>query len=239
MFSCHMLVTLALVVICSPFLYFNTCAKEEDTKTNNYNPTCQYYLASSSIPNAGFGVYTAQSIPVDTPLQEQYEIPSIVFTDERLHFGTSIEWLHIDYFWAGDGHSADTTRESVVMFGALANYHTYLHNVKSNKRMYRDDLIPRGSGSPGIGATSLHGGWQFKTIRKISAGEEIFTNYGEEWLETRNAEFADSVPRKTDYFAAAGALKAIYYSNTDTINNSSEVYLKKSVEESHVTGKFS
>ena len=62
-------VTLVLSVICSPIFNCNTdaqkedptCAKEEDTKTNNYNPICQYYLAPSSIPNAGLGVYTTQS----------------------------------------------------------------------------------------------------------------------------------------------------------------------------------
>ena len=215
-------VTLVLSVICSPIFNCNTdaqkedptCAKEEDTKTNNYNPICQYYLAPSSIPNAGFGVYTTQYVPANTPLQHQSDSPTIVVTDIELHNGAEIKSLYSDYFWTGDGYSADTTEESVFPFG-VANYHPYLQSIRPKLEVYRDDLIPRGSGSPGIGASSLHDGWQFQSTREISAGEEVFVSYSEQWLKTRSDTFAEAVAREADYEKAAEVLKTIAKNNDD------------------------
>ena len=148
-------------------------------------------------------------------MQHQSDSPTIVVTDIKLHNGAEIKWLHADYFWAGDGYSADTTVESVLGFGALANYHPYLYSALPKIERYGDDLIPRGSGSPGIGASSLHDGWQFQSDREISAGEEVFVSYSEQWLKTRSDTFAEAVARKADYKKAAEVLKTIAKNNDD------------------------
>ena len=233
--------TLVLSVICSPIFNCSTdaqkedpiCAKEEDTKTNNYNPICQYYLAPSSIPNAGFGVYTTQSIPANTPLQHQPDSPTIVVTDITLHNKAEIKWLHSHYFWAGDGYSADTTSESVLTFGALANYHPYLHSIKPKMEHYGDDVIPRDS--PGIGASSLHVGWQFQTTRDILAGEEVFANYGENWFNNR--QDSSSIPRAPDYRQAASVITNIRSSGLDGPMTPSIIrMLQYNID--HVTGRY-
>jgi len=220
MITFYKTVTLALSVICSQIFNCNTnaqkedpnCAKKEDTKINNYNPICQYYLAPSSIPNAGFGVYTTQSMPANTPLQHHSGSPTIEVTDIKVH-RPEIKWLHSDYVWGDDGHSAESTELSVINF-ALANYHPYLHCAEGPETYrHSDDLIPRGSGSPGIGASSLHDGRQFQTTREISAGEEVFVNYGENWLNKRSAY--DAVAREADYEKAAEVLNAIAKDNDD------------------------
>ena len=115
--------------------------------------------------------------------------------------------------WQGDGNSAESTLESILTFGALANYHPYLHSAEPETYRHSDDLIPRGSGSPGIGASSLHDGEQYQTTREISAGEEVFVHYGEKWLNVRSAY--DAVARKADYEKAAEVLNDIAKSNDD------------------------
>lgn len=171
-----------------------------------YKDTCQYYLAPSSIPNAGFGIYTVDPIPSDSPLTQTADAPSIIVTDVVLHSEDEdqLVWNHVNYFWDGAGsgeHEAKIVEESVVTFGSLCNYHTYLLNVKPHTSDYQDDLTPRESGSPGMGAYSYHMGYLFQSQRDIEAGEEIFCDYGEEWLDGRpNLDF---VARGGDYAKAA------------------------------------
>ena len=66
-----------------------------------------------------------------------------------------------------------------------------------------DDSILNRFRDPGAGAFSYYEGQTFLATRGIRAGEEIFTNYGETWLETREGTFADKIPRKVDYVKAA------------------------------------
>ena len=100
-------------------------------------------------------------MPANTPLQHHSGSPTIVVTDIKVH-RPEIKWLHNDYVWQGDGNSAESTVESISTLGALVNYHPYLYSVKLGTYRHSDDLIPRGSGSPGIGASSLYDSQQFQ-----------------------------------------------------------------------------
>lgn len=174
-----------------------SCKKEKDTNTNaksgqaykipTYKPTCQYYMAPSSISGAGFGIYTTEPIPASSYLTEVPDAPSIVCTDTDVHAGAGggganneeIIWNHEDYIWDGTGageFEALSVSESVMTFGSLCNYHTYLHNVKPWSPEYDDTITPRASGSPGVGAYSYHPGYHFKATRDIKSGEEIFVS---------------------------------------------------------------
>ena len=228
--------SLVLLVIYSPILKFSSYAQEENQF--NFIPTsCQYYLAPSSIPNAGFGVYTTQSIPTKTLLQKKkkYDGVSIIVTDEKLHFEEA-DWFHTDYFWKGDEYSADSTSESILGLGSLINYHPYLHSTSPTREIYSDNLIPRDSGSPGVGASTLHSGWQFESTREVLAGEELFADYGDGWLGYRSRKTSKPMPRKSNYNTAAAILKVIH-SYDNTTSNSPGVNIETGSEESRVTGK--
>jgi len=88
---------------------------------------CGIYLATSSIPNAGFGIYTTRAIPRFSKVQPYSESPSIVITDFYEPFGnTETDWGHSQYYWDGSGKAAyegDEVHESVMTFGSLCNYH--------------------------------------------------------------------------------------------------------------------
>ena len=103
---------------------------------------CSIYLAQSSIPNAGFGVYTTKSIQKDQFIQPYPNAPSIMVTD--FYEGNDNEeddWNHDDYLWepVGTGaFEADEVSEIVPSFGSLCNYHTvsdlgdFLHSAKND-----------------------------------------------------------------------------------------------------------
>jgi hypothetical protein len=72
-----------------------------------------------------------------------------------------------------------------------------------------DDTILNRFSDPGAGAFSYYEGQKFLATREIRAGEELFTNYGENWLDTREGTFADKIPRKDDYVKAAQILSRL------------------------------
>lgn len=55
---------------------------------------------------------------------------------------------------------------------------------------------------PTAGSFSYHEGFLFAATQDIQAGEELFVNYGESWMETRSGTYVDLIPRKSDYVAA-------------------------------------
>lgn len=170
--------------------------------------SCQFYLAPSSIPNAGFGVYTTKDIAGDTALKKA-DAPSIMVYDTNLHFPNKL-WSMDNYFWSGEGSGqfeCASVEELVVNFGTSCNYHTYLKNVYPVEVAYNDTITPRAEGSPGIGAYSYQGGVEFIATRDINAGEEIFADYGEDWLEGRSK--FQSVPREDDFLDTAEILEVL------------------------------
>lgn len=185
--------------------------KNNSRKKPIYRDTCRFYLAPSSIPNSGFGIYTTDAIPADTPITQLADAPSIILTDVDLHNDDKeTNWNHHNYFWDGTGSGefeAKIVEESVVTFGSLCNYHTYLKNVKPLTSEYDDSITSRGSGSPGMGAYSYQSGYLFHSNRLIEAGEEIFCDYGEEWLDGRDSLIG--VAREEEYETAALLVKKV------------------------------
>ena len=62
---------------------------------------------------------------------------------------------------------------------------------------------------PSAGAFSYYLGHVFKSTKEIQPGEELFADYGESWLKTREGTFADFIPRSGNYDRAAAVLKTM------------------------------
>lgn len=96
---------------------------------------CSLYMAPSSIPNAGFGVFTTRQVRKGTPVSPYPDSPAVIVTDIKLHSEDETNggfWNHVDYFWAGSGlgeFEADEVSENVFVLGCLSNFHTYLKNL--------------------------------------------------------------------------------------------------------------
>ena len=93
--------------------------------------------------------------------------------------------------------------------GALTNFHTFLHSVSPTSHTYDDSLLDRNNMDAGIGASSY---FQriFTATRDVSAGEELFSNYGENWLDSHH--FND-VPRKKNFRRAHRILQLLAENN--------------------------
>ena len=96
---------------------------------------CSLYMAPSSIPNSGFGVYTTRTIKKDEPVTPYVDAPSIISIDITAHTGNREGdfWTHVDYLWSGVGlgeFEASEVSENVFVLGCLSNFHTYLKNIK-------------------------------------------------------------------------------------------------------------
>jgi len=194
------------------------CSREEDSACNadaedeKKDNTCTLYMAESSIPNAGYGIFTTKNISpysyISSTDTGTPDAPSIAVTDVYYHNNNhDPNWAQINYYWLGLGYTtfeADETSEMVVNFGTLANYHSYLENVEHWAGDYRDDMLNRLE-DPGAGAFSYYEGHSFVATKVINAGDEIFADYGDEWFDLRGEGFKD-VPRRDDFIKAAKIL---------------------------------
>jgi len=135
--------------------------KNSPIKESVYEPKCVYYLAPSSIPNAGFGTYTVRDIEDQGQLMNQADAPIITVSNygyhnkinenrsEKIPFA-----VHLNYFTDGSDVSIfemdGETDDSVVNF-AFVNHHSYLVNIHHSDVEINDIITSRESGSPGIG----------------------------------------------------------------------------------------
>jgi hypothetical protein len=118
-----------------------------------------YYLAPSSIPNSGLGIYTVKDIPSETLLMKQSDAPSIVLSDYHNHnnWGKHLDPLTVHHNYVNNGMDYanfelnELVEESSMTVGAFANHHPYLFNIYHWGEEMNDSITPRASGSPGIG----------------------------------------------------------------------------------------
>jgi hypothetical protein len=167
---------------------------------------CGAYIAKSNIPNAGFGTYTAIDIPAGgIPISTTLPVvPSFLSAEiEKDH------WPGRDYVWSGEAFGSVYDGEPsmlAVLFGALANAHAGITNLEQDPGTW-DPVLDR-TRDPGAGAISDYVGYSFISMHPVSAGEELFVSYGENWFLGRE-QFAE-VPMKGDFGEADTILAAVW-----------------------------
>eukprot|EP00980_Cylindrotheca_fusiformis_P002888 scaffold674_cov126-Cylindrotheca_fusiformis.AAC.27 len=161
-------------------------------------PECDMYLAESTIPNAGLGLFTTKplsrgdfvgngdvailSTEVDWHNQEDDEEPAEFF-----------DMTH-NYVW--DGKSFGLTNEvlgDVHVFwpgiNAAVNFNPFLVNVDSSAVPDFDDAGLHRSTHPGAGAFSTYHKGIPRASRNIPAGGELFKDYGISWFHERDKPY--------------------------------------------------
>ena len=98
-----------------------------------------------------------------------------------------------DYYWAGvTEHQRHEAYELEVIelnpLGTLTNHHSKLYNLALGPGVHDDTMVNR-LHDPEAGAFTYHGGERYFAKHAISAGDELFNNYGETWWEDRIAKF--------------------------------------------------
>lgn len=180
------------------------------TDQNIDNPIqCELYLAESSIPNAGLGIYTAVDLDGGMKPFGNPDIGIALF-DISLHtddgFSSKFSSSAVSsYHWEGwvleMGQFAALEVLSIIPGpGAAANTHPGLNNVRiveGTPKVHRGAMDR--SRDHGAGAISEHYGARFGTEKQdIPMGSELFVDYGESWVEARENTIG-IIPRKYNY----------------------------------------
>ncbi|KAL7492322.1 hypothetical protein ACHAWT_001474 [Skeletonema menzelii] len=177
------------------------------TNNNNITPKCTLYLAPSTIPNAGLGVFTSIALPSGALLpgggDAAIPISDLDFHNAGSHNAEDYHWLPSEYSWSpsslGDvmDYEADQTSGLSWGYGALPNCHFWMINVEESKCDYDTvGITPRNS--PGAGAFTGHYNRLAHASEDIRAGGELFVSYGENWFVTRE-NYMGLIPAGEDF----------------------------------------
>ena len=152
-------------------------ANETSIGNSLTNVTCGLYLAESSIPGGGMGMYTGQS-----RVSEANAGPSDVC---HLLIGKGAKETIFDrYMWSGLPAGEEGNYLLCSGFGALPNGHYSLYNTWLSMGTQSDADLHRREGH-GAGSFTLFHDACAKTQNSVLAGEEVFLNYGTNYFENR------------------------------------------------------
>lgn len=186
---------------------------------------CTIYLAESSIPNSGLGMYT--SIPLNEGDSIGHSEIGILNQDPQYH-NPQREWefnLLTSYVWSStsltNGEYEVANGEAVCPgVGMAANCHYRLVNVgfggpPSNSLTQMDgsdsQSIEAGQHTTmddvGRGSFSWHSDVRYQSLKALQAGEELFVNYGPEWYEQAEKKYGYNIPSKEHFEEADDILQ--------------------------------
>ncbi len=178
-------------------------AKNEHTNANAN--TCKYYLAKSSIPNSGLGIYTAETIKAGDRVGQDVDGGGeivIPIVDINPNYAGALHTLLFDYVWNGEEVGAQYEGQKVFSaipgVGMLANGHYMYDNIHQSYGPSIDHGGLARSKYPGAGAISHYHNYSFIASKDIEAGGELMVNYGANWFKEREKR-GMIIPTKSDY----------------------------------------
>jgi len=175
-----------------PLLSHTILSHEEPTHhaangvcVENFSETCSLYLAPSTIPNAGLGVFTTKPLSKGDLLLPTGEL-DIPIVDLLWHNNKMIFWPFSRYTWnkrklsGEDVHARNEIQIYGTGFDSVLNAHMLLKNSES--MACKHDLMSLKLGRD-AGASGITPYWNntYQVIRDVPAGGELFSFYGEIW----------------------------------------------------------
>ncbi len=174
---------------------------------------CKVYLAPSSLPSGGVGMFTTQNLrtgemilPSDGP-----QIPIIDPDYESVESNLAWTNLFSKYWWESGVTNpglfeSEHCAEYQITCGALPNSHVILDNLEISHPSvvpYDDSVLDRMT-DPGAGAISNYMGRHSVATVDISAGDEIFLSYPDAYMELMSEEY--NLPKPEHYDEASKLL---------------------------------
>eukprot|EP00804_Cyclotella_cryptica_P004781 CCRYP_004881-RA/>CCRYP_004881-RA protein AED:0.03 eAED:0.03 QI:0/-1/0/1/-1/1/1/0/656 len=183
-------------------LYFSLAAAaasstddECSTSTSAGNARrCGLYLARSTIPHSGLGVFTG--IPHDVgsslaPPEIAHQIIVHFQNDDEGHHAPGAYWQSLvhDYTWqstvTGGAFEAESVESLIPGLGMAANSFLPLVNARSVMGSIDSASVNADGKGPGSGAFSSYHGVTYVAERPLEAGAEIFVDYGDSYFRDR------------------------------------------------------
>lgn len=185
--------------------------------------TCGLYMAESSIPNSGLGMFTGKLVPDNQAIAfpdiaiQAFDVDSNAKLQQWL-IGKEYDedkpaWLLENYYWNPPYTGAETEAKDIQSIvpgiGMLANSHTGAFNALS-RLPFRDDRGLRPQTDPGAGASSSYHGMVYRAFNgDIPAGAEIFVEYGDHWFLDQEEQIG-VIPLSDDFEVADEALLELW-----------------------------
>ena len=188
-----------------------------DMEEDVIEQTCSLYMAESSIPNSGLGVYAGIDIARSDLVDDmpQVLIPLIDFKEKK-----KILW---DYLWDADWYGGTLENAELKILttniGMMANSHLGLvnSNPRSEKGIHIHVDSEDRTSNFGAGANTLNHYTGFSADIEIKHGSEIFTDYGVSYFQHREKQFNLVFPSLDDYNKADSIVRDFAEKLGDTI----------------------
>ena len=225
--STSIVICLLSILKVHPSISKEACLNDDGTLNTNDNcsespsqvenePYCGMYMAESSIPGAGLGIYTAEERNVGDKVGDgDICIPVIDLywhNDKNEIFSFNPFY---DYFWNGHamGMSSEVDTGDIEALcpglDCAINCNLALLNVERSIAAYDDAQLNRNV-DPGVGAFSPYGNGTTYVSRFIPKGGELFKFYGDHWFtHHRRAAIFGKIPLSNDYPRATKMIKKL------------------------------
>ena len=175
----------------------NCVVSREDSIPNAEKPTCNLYLAESTIPGAGLGIFTGIDLDVDDWVgYEDVLLPLVDMAyHQRAWYSKNVREKKYatdptaDYAWSGPifGVQQESSHREVSAFGpgldSAINCNMALVNLWTNPPKSTYDLAGlHRSTDPGAGAFTPYSACTKFVDHRVPAGGELFVDYGDQWF---------------------------------------------------------
>ncbi|KAL7514953.1 hypothetical protein ACHAXN_012227 [Cyclotella atomus] len=195
--------------------YITAASSAKQTATH---PECRLYLAQSTIPNAGLGIFTGIPLQPNQSIAEPDLIVPITDVQWNAAEDLDFHFLWTDYSWMTSEVGMETDMHDgsalVIGTGCMPNCNYALINAYEGKPSYNHVNLHR-SKDPGVsGFTGFHN-QKMIALESIPAGGEIFVAYGEHWFYSRPEDMStvplpDNFEIVDDFLQRFKKLKAKY-----------------------------
>lgn len=172
--------------------------------TELVQPACGLYLAPSTIPQAGLGVFTAEA--KSTGDRISYGDICFPYIDMYWHNDENAAASNPfqDYFWMGSimgmGHESNRDDAEALCPGldCLVNGHALPNVAQATPVVHVTHAYDNVDRDPGAGAFSPYHSDTSMVMRSIQPGTELFKMYGDDWFRGR-AGTLGNVPLGSNY----------------------------------------
>jgi hypothetical protein len=187
---------------------------EEHTKVSAAAAECFMYLAPSTIPGAGLGVFAGSKAYKEGDFVSPGDIVIPIIDQELHHPHDDWEFLWDEYTWSESIHESlseetDQDRGGTITaaslgMGATPNCLLSLVNLVEEDTIELD-LANVDSSSPGSGAFTPYHNRIFSAYTDIKPGQELFVSYGASYFRHRSHIYGP-MPEEHDYVVADSIL---------------------------------
>jgi hypothetical protein len=172
------------------------------TSTPQVPRDCKAVMAPSTIPDAGWGVFTLTDMQRGTPLMTGDLVLPITDLNENIQHADGMKLLLHDYLWdsaeTGTFYEGKLVVSAMSGVGMLANGQTdNQHNILPFVPTVDEGGLTRME-SPGAGASTHYHNLTFYASKPVTAGNEIFAHYGTNWFEERKQRLVSNVSVSND-----------------------------------------